>query len=374
METRAPYALIGLFVLTVIVAAFSFVFWLHNSAGLTERTVYRVQFENTVAGLLTGAAVLFNGIRVGEVTALELDANHPNRVTATIAVANTTPVRADTKAGLDFQGLTGVPVVTLQRGSVPLTTSAGTKTKPHTLVADPLAGQSMTAAARDALRRLDGMLSENSEPIRSTIANLNTFSGALARNSEKLDEIVASLTRLTSGPANVVRNVYDLTAPKSFPPLSKVLESQLTIAEPSALIVFESRKIPVRPSGDEDSSFANAEWADSIPKLVHAKIVHAFENAGLMKAVARPSDSVTADHQLVIDIRQFQLSRQGEPTAEVTIAAKIISTQGRIIDARLFQASVRAKAVNAPAAVAALDEAFGKCVTELVMWTAGVIS
>ena len=128
METRAPYALIGLFVLTVIVAAFGFVYWLHNSGGLTERTVYRIQFENTVAGLLTGAAVLFNGIRVGEVTALELDANNPNRVTATIAVATTTPVRADTKVGLDFQGLTGVPVVTLQGGSIPLAASP----KPHT--------------------------------------------------------------------------------------------------------------------------------------------------------------------------------------------------------------------------------------------------
>ena len=69
METRAPYALIGLFVLAAIAAGFGFVYWLHNSGGLTERTVYRVRFENTVSGLLTGAAVLFNGIRVGEVTA-----------------------------------------------------------------------------------------------------------------------------------------------------------------------------------------------------------------------------------------------------------------------------------------------------------------
>ena len=374
METRAPYALIGLFVLTVIVAAFGFVYWLHNSGGLTERTVYRIQFENTVAGLLTGAAVLFNGIRVGEVTALELDANIPNRVTATIAVATTTPVRADTKVGLDFQGLTGVPVVTLQGGSIPLAASQKPHTHPYTLVADPLAGQSMTNAARDALKRLDSILSDNSEPIRSTIANLNTFSGALARNSDKLDEIVAGLARLTGGSAGAARVVFDLTAPKDFPPLSKTPESQLTIAEPTALLVFESRKIPVRPSGDEDSTFANAEWTNSIPKLVQAKIVQTFENAGLLRAVSRPSEGVTADHQLVIDIRTFQLSRQEEPTAEVVFAAKIVSTQGRIIDARLFQAAVRAKAVNAAAAAAALDEAFGKCVIELVLWAAGVIS
>ena len=79
METRAPYALIGLFVLAVIGAVFGFVYWLHNSGGLGERAVYRVRFENTVSGLLTGAAVLFNGIRVGEVTDLGLNPDDPQR-------------------------------------------------------------------------------------------------------------------------------------------------------------------------------------------------------------------------------------------------------------------------------------------------------
>jgi hypothetical protein len=103
--------------------AFGFVYWLHNGGGLTERTVYRVHFENTVSGLLKGASVLFNGIRVGEVTNLQLDANNPKLITATIAVDAGTPVRADTTVGLDFSGLTGVPVVTLQGGSAPLNAS-----------------------------------------------------------------------------------------------------------------------------------------------------------------------------------------------------------------------------------------------------------
>jgi phospholipid/cholesterol/gamma-HCH transport system substrate-binding protein len=107
METRAPYALIGLFVLAIIGAVFGFVYWLHDTGGLGERTVYRVRFENTVSGLLTGAGVLFNGIRVGEVTDLKLDPDDPKQVTATIAIVSGTPVRADTHAELEFQGLTG---------------------------------------------------------------------------------------------------------------------------------------------------------------------------------------------------------------------------------------------------------------------------
>ena len=106
MEIRARYTLIGLFTLSIIAAAFGFVYWLNNTGGLSRRTVYEIRFENSVSGLLKGAAVLFNGIRVGEVTNLQLSPDDPRNVSATVAVAADTPIRADTHVGLEFQGLT----------------------------------------------------------------------------------------------------------------------------------------------------------------------------------------------------------------------------------------------------------------------------
>jgi phospholipid/cholesterol/gamma-HCH transport system substrate-binding protein len=102
METRAPFVIVGAFVLAAIAAAFGFVYWLHNAGGLGPRASYHVQFEGSVPGLLVGAAVLFNGIRVGEVSELGLAPGKPRGVNATISVAATTPVRADTKVGLEF--------------------------------------------------------------------------------------------------------------------------------------------------------------------------------------------------------------------------------------------------------------------------------
>src|SRR5258708_27253893 len=156
METRAPFVIVGAFVLAAIVAVFGFVYWLQNTGGLGPRSSYHVQFEGSVPGLLVGAAVLFNGIRVGEVADLGLAPDNPRRVDATISVASTTPVRSDTKVGLDFQGLTGVPVIALE-GGVMLSNSGAVPT----LIADPGAGQSTTQAARDALRRgWSGILQE----------------------------------------------------------------------------------------------------------------------------------------------------------------------------------------------------------------------
>ena len=374
METRAPYVLIGLFVLTVIAAVFGFVYWLHNSGGLSERTVYRVRYENTVSGLLRGAAVLFNGIRVGEVTDLRLDSANPQFVMATIAVDAVTPVRADTKAGLDFQGLTGVPVVTLQGGSAPLSAAQKSSQEPYLLVADPLAGQSMTSAARDALRRLDTILADNAEPIRSTMANLNTFSGALARNSDRLDGIVGGLERLMGGgSAKPTQIVYDLTAPTRFAAIAKPPHGQLTVAEPTALMIFDTRKILVRPNTNEDPTFSKAEWSDNVPKLLQAKIIQAFENAGLSQSVSRPAEGAGAEKQLAIDVRKFQISVSPEPTAEIELAVRILSDNGRIVEAKVFRANVPAKEMNASSAAAALDQAFGECATELVEWATGII-
>jgi phospholipid/cholesterol/gamma-HCH transport system substrate-binding protein len=369
MEIRAPYVIIGLFVLAAIGAVFGFVYWLHTTAGLTARSVYVIRFENTVSGLLPGGAVLFNGIRVGEVTNLRLNPDEPRQILATIAVQSDTPIRPDTHAGLDFQGLTGVPVVALEgRGSAP---AAWPATGMRTLDADPLAGQSMTQAARDALRRVDSVLAENAGPLRETVANLNTFSQALARNSSRLDSIVAGVEKMVGGgPAVAPPVVYDLVAPRDFPPGVKTPAGLLAVAEPTAMIVFDTQKFLVRPSAAEDPSFANAKWSDNLPKLMQAKVIQSFENAGLLRSVVRPSEALTADYQLQIDIRSFQLNVAAGPTADVEFAARLVGNNGKIIDARLFRASVPAKGADAAAAAEALNTAFGKSAVELVVWAA----
>ena len=47
----------------------------------------------------------------------------------------------------------------------------------------------MTQAARNALGRVDSVLAENAEPLKSTIANLKIFSEGLARNTMKLGSV-----------------------------------------------------------------------------------------------------------------------------------------------------------------------------------------
>jgi phospholipid/cholesterol/gamma-HCH transport system substrate-binding protein len=373
METGARYILMGLFVLAVILGSFAFVYWLHATGGLTERAAYQIRFEDSVAGLRVGSAVLFNGMRVGEVTRLQLNPANPKEVIATIIVERSTPVRADTSVSVEVQGLMGSPSIFLKGGSPaspPLKATAG---QMPILSADPASTQDTMQVARELLRRIDKVVAENAEPLRGTIANLNTFTQALARNSDRIDQIITGLVRLTGGgPEKPGPIIFDLPAPRNFPLIDKLPTAQLAVPEPTAVLALDTQRILVRSDGGETPSFADARWSDNLPKLVQAKIIQGFENAKFVR-VRRSINGPASDPQLLIDIRSFRVVATATPFAEVEFGAKLVGVDGRILAARVIQAAAPVEAMNASAAAFGLGQAFEKAATELVLWTLAAI-
>lgn len=376
METRARYALIGLFMLAVIVASFGFVYWLENKGGFTQREVYQIKFQGSVSGLLVGSAVLFNGIRVGEVTGLGLNPDAPQDVIATIAVDRGTPVRTDTQVVVETQGLTGGAAVALRGGtsSSPLPLSEGGA--PPTLTAAPQAGQDWTQSARDAFQRVDQILAENSEALHSAITNIDTFSDALARNSDKVDGILAGLEKMTGGGTSQAEiPIYDLVAATHFPPQPEVAPAWLLVVpEPTTLMGFNTDKILLQPAEGESVPLANARWGDNLPVLFQEKVIQSFENAGYARSVSRTREGVSGDYQLLVDIRRFHISTASESAAEIEFVAKILDRDGKIVNASTFQGNAPVKGTDAQAYVSAFDEVFGKLMSELLEWTTGVLN
>ncbi|MGA3342080.1 MAG: MlaD family protein [Methylocella sp.] len=371
METHARYILIGLFVIVASLAGFGFVYWLHATGGLGERTIYRVRFENTVSGLRTGAAVSFNGIRVGEVTNLQLNPGNPGQVFVTIAIDTGTPVRSDTQARIDVQGLMGSPSIALSGGSPNLPALVASKGEPPLLVADASAGQDLTQSAREVLGRIDKILAENSNSLHDTIANFDTFSAALARNSKGIDTILAGLEKTFGGETSKgPLPTFDLTAPQIAVAPSKKPGKELVVADLTTSVRNDTQRIIVVASDGQSSFLDNAQWADSTPKLLQAKIIQSLENANFLAGVGRPSDGLTNDFQLLIDLRSFQISLVSPPKAEITFMAQIATPKGRIIDGRVFHGEAPVKAMDPASAIEALNQAFTQSAAELVQWTA----
>ena len=375
METRARYALIGAFMLAVIAASFAFVYWLENKGGFGQRAYYQLRFDSSVSGLQEGSAVLFNGIRVGEVTGLALDPDHPDQVIATIGVVSGTPVRSDTKVGIESQGLTGGAAVTLVGGdssSPPVTAENG---QLPLLSAEPGAGQDWQSLGREVLRKLDSILTDNADNLHSAIANFNTFTDVLARNSDRIEGLLGGLEKLTGGGSSKsTAPTYDITAVKDFPKPAETPSWQLVVPEPSALLALNSDKIKVRPAdGAESTDIPDAKWSDNIPILLQEKFIQSFENAGYSSAVSRPRDGFEAAYQLVLDIRSFSLVTGAEPHGELEFEAKILGPGGKIVAAKAFHTTAPATGTDAAAAAAALNQSFANAATELVPWAVEAI-
>lgn len=374
MEIRARYVLMGLFTLAVIAGGFAFVYWLDTAGSLGKRTSYEVRFHNTVSGLLTGSAVVFNGIRVGEVSGLRLVPEDPRLVDATISVGTNTPVRADTVASLEFQGLTGGAIVTLTGGSPsapPIAAPVGGGLP--RLVANAAAGQSMSEAAKQALNRVNSILSENQSDLRNMISNLASFSEALGRNSGKVDTVVAGLERMTGG-GKASGTFYNLSAVPAAATPAAPLGKQVAVADPNALMAFNSEKVLTQNAAGQLEGFNGAKWSNSLPKLMQAKIVQSFENTGPLGEVNRPIDGVSPDYQLLTEIRRFQIVQTPEPTAEAEISAKLVASDGHIVAARIFSGKAPVKSPDEAEAARALSEAFAGIETGLVDWTRSTVT
>ena len=203
METRANYAMIGAFTLAVIAGAFLFIFWF--SGGGTKqagRDSYRIVFSNSVSGLQRGSQVLFNGIKVGEVTNLDL-APDPSEVFATIEVDKRTPVKTDTRARLEYQGLTGVASVALVGGSADAQRLRGIGDQMAEIRAERSDFQNIVETLQDLVRKIDGLVnkadalvSDNAGAISQTVKNAQIFSDALASNADGLKDFMAGVADL----------------------------------------------------------------------------------------------------------------------------------------------------------------------------------
>lgn len=179
MERNANYALVGMVTLFLFVGLVIFAFWLARLQFNRDYDNYDILFIGPVRGLSEGGEVHFNGIKVGEVTKISLDKTDPNRVIARIRVTSDVPIRIDSYATLEPQGITGVNYVQI---------TAGTTTKPllkdvtpdgvvpvirsqNSALSDLLAGGgTVLTRTIEALDRVNKVLSDE---------NVKTFSAAL---------------------------------------------------------------------------------------------------------------------------------------------------------------------------------------------------
>jgi phospholipid/cholesterol/gamma-HCH transport system substrate-binding protein len=213
VETRANNIIVGLFVVAGFALALAFAGWIARSGDTQPKRSFYVVFTGSVQGLSPGGAVLYNGLRVGEVNDIRINPANPSEIRARISVDELTPIRSDTKARLTYGMLTGVASIDLSGG----TEQAGDLTAPPggglpTIVAERSFVQNLLEGGTDTLarinsvvQRVDDLVATNGVAITATIRNVQSFSEALAQNNQ-------ALSTLVSDASIAARRVADVSA------------------------------------------------------------------------------------------------------------------------------------------------------------------
>ena len=207
METKANYAIVGFFTVLVMAAAFGFVYWMSQYGRGGEMAQLAIRIPGSANGLSIGSPVRFNGIPVGSVRSLAIDADDPRFSVAMTEVSTSAPVKQSTTAVLEVQGLTGAAYIELGGGNADdpnILREAFDNEAAAVLEAEQSSVTNILSTADKILKRADqaitdiqGFVAEARGPLTNTIQNAEKFSGSLARNGENIDEFLQSVGGLS---------------------------------------------------------------------------------------------------------------------------------------------------------------------------------
>ena len=117
MENRLSYILVGLFTFVLLIAGIFTILWLGHYSEKGTFKFYKVSTKESVSGLNEKAPVKFKGVSVGEVKGITINPQNAEEVLVVIKVQESTPIKEDTYALIEAQGITGLSYIQLQGGS-----------------------------------------------------------------------------------------------------------------------------------------------------------------------------------------------------------------------------------------------------------------
>ncbi|WP_298255196.1 MlaD family protein [Bradyrhizobium sp.] len=211
---------------------------------ISQETRMRVVFEGgSASGLRRGGNVNFDGVQIGQIVSLRL--NTPRKVVAVVSVDKSAPIRKDTVAGIEFQGLTGIAAISLIGGESPDPPPPSGKDGIPTLTADLSEIQSI----RDTLHDVDRILVSNQATIKDGLLSFETYTASLASRGDAIDQALARADVAFAGFDSAIARIDNLLpgftdgkADELFERMRNIREFAQTFDKKSAIVMDEARQ------------------------------------------------------------------------------------------------------------------------------------
>lgn len=206
MENRLSYILVGLFVFILLIGGIFSIVWLGNYSNEGAFKFYKVATTESVSGLNEKAPVKLNGVHIGEVRKITINPKNAEEVLVIIRVEEAAPIKEDTYALIQPQGITGLSFIQLQGGTnnaQPLKTGAKSeeygfiRSQPSTFSRLDKTITSVSAKAERIFERAeDAMNEKNLKNLELILENSAKISAATAKTLENIEAHNKEISRI----------------------------------------------------------------------------------------------------------------------------------------------------------------------------------
>lgn len=203
VETRASYALVGLFVLTLLIGALSFGVWI-SRVDWKQGSIYEINFEGSVAGLRENETVTYNGVPIGTVVNIAVNPEKVNLIRVLVEIDKPSLIRENSFATLQGRGITGQvqikidgstpdsPILISPESHIPPKIPSRTSGFQQVIEEAPRIMEKIIRLVNDVTPVFN---EKNREAFTSTLENFATFSDMLAKKSKNMDELLTQTKR-----------------------------------------------------------------------------------------------------------------------------------------------------------------------------------
>jgi ABC-type transporter Mla subunit MlaD len=207
MSTEAK---VGAFVIATMLVLAVGVYLIHNTQEVKGQVIFKTYFRYA-GGLAPGAAVLFGGIKIGEVTAVGPSASDPTWIEVTFNVKSGTPINESSTARPGTVTIMGTPALLITTGE-----NDARRLRPGEVVQSQEATSldevtrklaAVADSANTLLTDLQGQVAELTARSRTVLANIDEITGS--PNQKRIAGILEQINSILDRESPKIAQITD---------------------------------------------------------------------------------------------------------------------------------------------------------------------
>ena len=196
MENRLSYIVVGVFVFVLLIGGVLSILWLGHYSDKGTFKFYKIATKESVSGLNEKAPVKLRGVQIGEVRSITINPYNAEEVLVMIRVQDDAPIKEDTFAVIEAQGITGLSFIQLQGGTNDAKDlKTGSKTEEYGIIYSRPSTFSRLDKTITSVSQKAELLFERAESVMSekNIKNLEVIIENSAKIAESTQKTIANI-------------------------------------------------------------------------------------------------------------------------------------------------------------------------------------